>query len=66
MSTKPVDVCPRKKCGEFNMLKCVREAGHDGACNYVVDHENDYAIRKTERTACQPPLSNQHGKGETK
>ncbi len=35
-------ICPCKKCGEYNILKCVLPEGHDGACCFVVDHENDY------------------------
>ncbi len=38
--------CPRKKCGEYNMLKCACEEGHTGECCFVVDHENDYAHNK--------------------
>ena len=29
--------CPRKKLGEFNWLRCCREEGHEGTCNWVVD-----------------------------
>lgn len=35
--------CPRSKMGEFNMLRCVRTAGHDGPCNWVVDHTPEKA-----------------------
>lgn len=28
--------CPFKKMGEYNPLRCCREAGHAGACNWVV------------------------------
>jgi hypothetical protein len=41
--------CQLKKCGEYNMLKCVREEGHSGYCCWVVDHENDYPINKKEK-----------------
>jgi hypothetical protein len=34
-------VCPKKKCGEYNMLKCARADGHDGDCIWVVDHARD-------------------------
>lgn len=39
-------LCPRQKCGEFNMLRCCYEAGHRGECNFVVDHDNDYPWNK--------------------
>lgn len=39
--------CERKKCGEYNMLRCARAAGHDGDCSFVVDHENDYPMLLT-------------------
>jgi len=42
--------CPRQKCGEFNMLKCARELGHEGACWFVVDHEHDYPWNREDRT----------------
>lgn len=32
-----VSRCTAKKTGEFNNLRCCREAGHDGEHNYVVD-----------------------------
>jgi hypothetical protein len=35
-------VCGARKCGDYNMLKCVRENGHGGEHNYVVDRERDY------------------------
>jgi hypothetical protein len=38
----PHQICNRLKCGEYNMLKCVAELGHEGDCNFVVDHKNDY------------------------
>lgn len=28
--------CPARKQGEFHRLGCVKEHGHDGACNFVV------------------------------
>lgn len=39
-------ICGKQKCGEYNMLVCVRDRAHDGVCNYVVDHENDYPQNK--------------------
>lgn len=39
--------CGAKKCGEYNMLRCVLTAGHKGEHAYVVDHENDYPHSKT-------------------
>lgn len=38
--------CNSAKCGEFNMLRCVREKGHAGDHNYAVDHKNDYPHRR--------------------
>lgn len=40
------EVCNAKKCGEYNMLRCVRKMGHAGTHNYVIDHENDYPRNK--------------------
>jgi len=42
-------VCPRKKCGEYNVLKCVRQDGHTGDCCFVGDHENDYPWNKAKK-----------------
>jgi hypothetical protein len=46
--------CERKKCGEYNMLRCARDAGHTGECSFVVDSENDYPWNKLpkERECC--------------
>lgn len=41
-----IDPCPIRKCGEFNMLKCVMDKGHEGNCIFVVDRENDYPHNK--------------------
>jgi hypothetical protein len=49
MSAPLYELCPRKKCGEFNMLMCVAPKGHSGPCNFVVDHENDYGVKKVEK-----------------
>ena len=38
--------CKRKKCGEYNMLRCCLESEHKGDCCFVVDHENDYPWNK--------------------
>ena len=38
-TSKPV--CGSVKMGEYNMLSCVRAAGHHGPHNYCVDHELD-------------------------
>lgn len=45
--------CSKKKCGEFNMLRCCREAGHSGDCNFVVDHANDYPHNRKEGARTQ-------------
>lgn len=29
--------CPRKKMGEYNPLRCCRDNGHEGNCNFIVD-----------------------------
>ena len=42
--------CPRKKCGEYNMLRCCLEEGHSKDCVFVVDHANDYSQNKKTRT----------------
>jgi hypothetical protein len=45
--------CPKKKCGEFNMLMCSDIVGHPGDCCFVLDHEADAehaALRETHRT----------------
>ena len=31
-------ICHRKKMGEFNPLRCCREDGHAGICNWVVEY----------------------------
>ena len=49
--------CPRKKCGEYNMFKCVKAAGHTGECCFVVDHENDYAHNKPKKSTRRTALS---------
>lgn len=51
--------CERKTCGEYNMLRCARSAGHDGECSFVVDHENDYPWNKKEKVCAgdTPPKS---------
>ncbi len=36
-------LCPLRKCGEHNMLKCINPSGHDDPCCWIVDRENDYA-----------------------
>jgi len=41
--------CQRKKCGEYNMLMCVLESGHEGECSFIVDDENDYPHNKAAR-----------------
>ena len=46
-------LCPRKKCGEYNMLKCVRANGHDGECCFVVDFENDYEWNRARRVVAR-------------
>lgn len=43
-----LEICDSKKCGEYNMLHCVREKGHAGEHSYVVDHVNDYPHNKRE------------------
>jgi len=47
--------CKRSKCGEYNMLRCVMSAGHEGGCNFVVDHENDYPWNKLPRKKNRVP-----------
>lgn len=42
-------LCQRKKCGEYNMLKCVLESGHSDDCCFVVDHANDYSYNKSKK-----------------
>lgn len=32
-----MNICNSKKMGEYDMLRCVREKGHDGEHNYAVD-----------------------------
>jgi hypothetical protein len=49
MKTDAPDLCKKKKCGEYNMLKCVRTAEHIGDCCFVVDHENDYPWNKNKQ-----------------
>jgi hypothetical protein len=34
--------CGIQKCGEYNMLVCVREFNHSGDCCFIIDRENDY------------------------
>lgn len=29
--------CTRRKCGEYNPLRCARQQGHSGECAFVVD-----------------------------
>ena len=38
--------CGARKCGEFNMLVCIAEAGHKDDHCYTVDHENDFPHNK--------------------
>lgn len=47
--------CTRKKCGEYNMLRCARSEGHLGECSFVVDHENDYAHNKHPKKPIRKP-----------
>lgn len=33
--------CESVKMGEYNWLRCCRQAGHEGEHNYCVDHERE-------------------------
>jgi hypothetical protein len=47
-----LEVCDSKKCGEYNMLRCVLPRGHAGEHNYVVDKDGDYQHNKDKRAGC--------------
>lgn len=38
--------CKRKKCGEYNMLRCALEERHGGDCCFVVDGAERKSARR--------------------
>ena len=51
LDLRVVLLCRKKKCGEYNMLMCCRDADHAGECCFVVDHANDYPHNRRQPTA---------------
>lgn len=35
------EVCGKKRCGEYNMLKCYLTKGHTGECCFAVNSKNE-------------------------
>lgn len=44
--------CESVKMGEYNWLRCCRQAGHAGEHNYCVDHEHERADPLIKPTQC--------------
>jgi len=42
------DICGRKKMGEYNMLQCYRNKGHNGECVYGLENK-DATIARLEK-----------------
>jgi hypothetical protein len=44
-----MEICDKKKQGEYNMLHCVLMENHSGRCCFVIDKDSDKKITKPKR-----------------
>ncbi len=49
------DICGRKKMGEYNMLQCYRNKGHNGECVYGLENK-DATIARLKAEKAQKQL----------